>query len=174
MTHPILNLADVELRPWGHGVNLPGAGAAPERYEARIGAISGPLGAQKLGYGLTVLHPGKSAFPFHNHTVNEEMFFVIEGEGEVRIGAARHPIRAGDVIACPPGGPETAHQIVNTSSRDLRFLGVSTRQYPEVAQYPDSKKVGVLVEIPPGADGKPHTMRFLTRQGESLEYWEGE
>ena len=36
---PILNIADLEFRPWGHG----------ERYEARIGAIGAKLGAQKLG-----------------------------------------------------------------------------------------------------------------------------
>jgi hypothetical protein len=39
---------------------------------------------------------------------------VLEGEGEIRIGDAKHPIRKGDFIACPPGGPETAHQIINT------------------------------------------------------------
>ena len=48
--------------------------------------------------------PGKRAFPFHNHQVNEEMFFVIAGSGEVRIGAEMFPIRKGDIIACPAGG----------------------------------------------------------------------
>jgi len=42
------------------------------------------------------------------------MFFVVEGQGELRLGDARHPIRAGDIVACPPGGPETAHHILNT------------------------------------------------------------
>jgi uncharacterized cupin superfamily protein len=171
MNRPILNLGDVELRPWGHGVEMPGAGKAPERYQAKLGAISGKLGAQKLGYGLTVLPPGKSAFPLHNHTVNEEMFFVVEGEGEVRIGDARHAIRAGDVIACPPGGPETAHQIINTSAGDLKYLAVSTRLSPEIAQYPDSKKFGVMGEVP-GAP--PRILRFLGREDASTEYWEGE
>jgi uncharacterized cupin superfamily protein len=173
MNRPILNLSEVELRPWGHTVPLPGAGQANTRYEARLGTISGRIGAQKLGYGLTVLPPGKSAFPFHNHTVNEEMFLVLEGEGEIRIGDARHPIRAGDVIACPPGGPETAHQIVNTSSRELRFLGVSTRLSPEVAQYPDTGRFGVLAEVP-GEGGKPRMLRYVGRESSSLDYWEGE
>lgn len=165
MTRPILNIADLEFRPWGKG----------ERFEARMGAIGTRLGAQKLGYNLTALPPGKRAFPFHNHRANEEMFFVVEGEGEVRIGEARYPIRSGDVIACPPGGPETAHQIINTSqTAELKYLAVSTRLSPEIADYPDSGKFGVLAELPPGADGKPRVWRFLGRGEASLDYWEGE
>ena len=103
------------------------------------------------------------------------MFFILEGEGEVRIGDERHPIKRGDVIACPPGGPETAHQIVNTSDRDeLRFLAVSTRLSPEIVDYPDSGKTGIYAELPPGPDGKPRASRFLARSGQSLDYWEGE
>jgi uncharacterized cupin superfamily protein len=164
MDRPILNIAELEYRRWGNG----------ERFEARMGAIGGRLGAQKLGYNVTVLPPGKRAFPFHCHRVNEEMFFVLEGEGEVRIGEARHAIRSGDVIACPPGGPETAHQIVNTSSAELKFLAVSTRLSPDIAEYPDSEKFGVLAEFPPGADGKATNFRFVSRVGASVDYWDGE
>jgi uncharacterized cupin superfamily protein len=164
MTRPILNLADLEFFPWGNG----------DRYEARLGAIGQRLGAQKLGYNLTVLPPGKRAFPFHSHTVNEEMFFVVEGQGEIRIGAERHPIRQGDVIACPPGGPEHAHQIVNTSNAELKYLAVSTRISPEVAQYPDTGKFGTLAEIV-GPDGKPRQVRFIDKTESTIaEYWEGE
>ena len=163
MSKHILNIADVEFHPFGHG----------DKFEARIGSISPRLGAQKLGYNLTVLPPGKRAFPFHCHRVNEEMFFVLEGEGEVRIGGERHPIKRGDVVACPPGGPESAHQIINTSQAELRFLAVSTKLSPEVAEYPDSKKFGVLNEVR-GADGKPEVMRFVGRLPQSLDYWDGE
>ena len=166
MARPILNIADLEFRPWGHG----------ERYEARLGAIGARLGAQKLGYNLTVLPPGKRAFPFHNHLVNEEMFFVVEGEGEVRIGEARYPIRAGDVIACPAGGPETAHQIRNTSATaELKYLAVSTKLSPEVAHYPDTGKYGVLAEFPPGPDGTKRPVRIVSKtQATEDDYWEGE
>jgi uncharacterized cupin superfamily protein len=165
MNPPILNIADLEYRRTDHG----------ERYEARIGSIGTRLGAQKLGYNVTVLPPGKRAFPAHNHRVNEEMFFIIEGEGEVRIGGARHPIRGGDVIACPPGGPETAHQIINTSqAAELKYLAVSTWLSPELVDYPDSGKFGVMAQLSPGADGKPQVFRFLGRPEASLDYWEGE
>jgi len=153
---------------------MPGAGQASERYQARIAFLAARLGAKKLGYNLTVLPPGKSAFPFHSHSANEEMFFIIEGHGEVRIGDERHAIRAGDVIACPPGGAETAHQITNTSETDLKFLAVSTKLSPEIAEYPDTGRFGVLAEMPPGADGQPRMLRFVGREGETLEYWKGE
>lgn len=174
MPAPILNLADLEFRFWGHRGEYRGATRPSERYDARIGAISGRIGAQKLGYNLTVLPPGKSAFPRHSHRVNEEMFLILEGEGEIRIGDTRHGVKSGDVIACPPGGPETAHQITNTSDAELKFLAVSTRLSPEIAEYPDSGKIGVYAEFAHNAGGQTQGMRFLTRAGESVDYWEGE
>jgi uncharacterized cupin superfamily protein len=102
------------------------------------------------------------------------MFFVIEGEGELLVGAERFALKRGDVIACPPGGPETAHQIRNTSaSAELKYLAISTRLSPEVVDYPDSNKTGIYAEFA-GPDGKPQFTRFLARTGASLDYWEGE
>jgi len=165
MSSQILNVDDVELQQWEQG----------ERYQAGLGSISARIGAKLLGYNITVLAPGKRAFPCHNHHVNEEMFFVLEGEGEVRIGDETFPITRGDVIACPPGGPDTAHQIANTSpDTDLRFLAVSTRLSPEIAEYPDSGKFGVLAELTPDADGAPRPFRFVSRADNGLDYWEGE
>lgn len=172
MSRPILNIADVELQP--RPAAFAPTGAAATRYDARVGAIGARLGAQKLGYNLTAVPPGKRAFPFHNHRVNEEMFFVLQGTGEVRIGADTYPIRAGDVIACPPGGPDRAHQIVNTGAEELRYLAVSTKLTPEIAEYPDSGKFGVLAEFPAGPDGKPQQFRFVGRPGGGIDYWEGE
>jgi uncharacterized cupin superfamily protein len=159
----ILNIDQLEYKASSHG----------ERFASKIGAIGPRIGAVKLGYNVTVVPPGKRAFPFHNHHVNEEMFFVLEGEGELRIGPERHAIRRGDVIACPPGGPETAHQIVNTSGAELRYLAVSTKQQPEIAEYPDSGKFGVLAEFV-GADGKAAPFRYLGRTSLGVEYYDGE
>ena len=44
------------------------------------------------------------------------MFFILDGEGELRFGDKRYPLRRHDIIACPPGGPEVAHQIINTGA----------------------------------------------------------
>ena len=172
MPKPIVNIADVVLNPQPH-VFTPTAAAA-ERFEAKIGYIGPHIGAQKLGYNITVVPPGKRAFPLHNHRVNEEMFFVLEGCGEIRIGNATYPIRQGDIIGCPPGGRETAHQIINTSAGELRYLAVSTKLSPEIAEYPDSGKFGVLAELPGDAGGKPRVFRYVGRESGSLNYWEDE
>lgn len=172
MTKPIINIADVELEP--RPPALTPTGPAAERFDARMGFIGPRIGAQKLGYNITAVPPGKRAFPFHSHRVNEEMFFVLQGTGEVRIGGSTYPIRSGDVLACPPGGKETAHQIINTGTEELRYLAVSTKLSPEIAEYPDSGKFGVLAELPAASDGKPQRFVFVGREGDSLNYWEGE
>ena len=102
------------------------------------------------------------------------MFFCLFVQAPLRLGGARHPLRAGDVIACPPGGPETAHQIVNTSDRELKVLAVSTKLTPEVCDYPNSGKFAIRAEYPPGADGKPQGFQYVGRAGGTLDYWDGE
>lgn len=172
MTIPILNIASVELKP--RPAAFAPAGPAAERYDARMGAIAPHIGARQLGYNLTAVPPGKRAFPFHNHRVNEEMFFVLQGTGELRLGDSVHPIRTGDVIACPAGGRESAHQIINTGAEELRYLAVSTRLSPEIAEYPDSGKFGVLAEFPVALDGRPQGFRFVGRESAAIGYWDGE
>src|SRR5215212_7217161 len=113
---PIINLDEVALERYAHG----------EKFETLDGPMGPAVGARQLGYSLNVLPPGKRAWPFHCHHVNEEMFLILEGSGVLRFGEREHPIRAGDVIAAPAGGRETAHQIINTSERDLRYLAIST------------------------------------------------
>lgn len=169
MPHPIVNLADVEFqsRP------MPVTGPAAERYEATFARVGALIGATQLGYNITAVPPGKRAFPFHSHRVNEEMFFVLAGSGEVRIGAGTYPLRQGDFIACPAGGPELAHQIINTGSEELRYLAVSTQRAPEIWEYPDSGKFGVVSQLgPPSSTGD--AFRFFGRPGNSADYWDGE
>ena len=164
MTRPIVHLDELEYtRELAHG----------DRFQARIAAVGPRIGAKKLGYNVTAVPPGKRAFPFHNHRANEEMFFILEGEGEVRIGQETFPVKKGDVIAHPPGGPETAHQIVNTSKAELKYLAVSTRISPEIAEYPESGKFGVYAEYP-SVDGKPAGFRFVNRAGANINYYDGE
>jgi uncharacterized cupin superfamily protein len=172
MTKPIINIDDIELQP--RPAAFAATGSAAERFEARMGFIGPRIGARQLGYNLTAVPPGKRAFPCHNHRVNEEMVFILQGSGEVRIGENAYPIRTGDLIAFPAGGQETAHQIINCGTEELRYLAVSTRLSPELCDYPDSGKFGVLAELPPDAQGKPQRFMFVGREGDSCDYWEGE
>jgi uncharacterized cupin superfamily protein len=175
MTRPIMNIADVEFRDWGHGTTTPpGATPPKEDYQARLGDIAGRIGAQKLGYGLVVLAPGKRAWPAHNHRINEEAFFILEGEGEVRIGKEVYAVKKGDFIAHPPGGAETAHQLRNTSKTvELKYVAISTRESPEIVDYPDSNKVGVSL-VRTGPDGKPQRWWHLTHNVPTRTYWDDE
>lgn len=172
MIKPVINIADVILEP-RPPVFAPSEEVA-ERFDARIGFIAPCIGAQKLGYNITAVPTGKSAFPSHNHHANEEMFFVLQGTGDLRIGESTYPVRVGDVIACPAGGKERAHQIINTGTEELRYLAVSTKLSPEFVEYPNSGKFGVLSDLPASADGRPQRFMFVGRESQSLNYWDGE
>ncbi len=54
------------------------------------------------------------------------------------------------------------------------YLAVSTKLSPEIAEYPDSGKFGVLAEYAPGPDGKPQGFRFVGKESLNVNYWEGE
>lgn len=166
--HPILNLADVEMIDLAERARQRGGEMPTARFGGRIGAIGPNIGARKLGYNLTELAPGKAAFPKHSHRANEEMFFILEGDGELRYGDATWPVRAGDVIACPPGGPDTAHQLINTGASPMRYLAVSTMEFPEICEYPDSNKLNAITGF------GPDDFRQLERRGAGLDYWDGE
>ena len=132
---------------------------------ARIGPL---LGAKDLGYSYDVVPPGKRSCPFHSHRAEEEMFFIVRGRGTLRYGDETRPIRAGDFICCPVGGPETAHQIVNDSDAELAYISVSTMMPAEVCEYPDSRKVGAY------GGAAPTRLRHMTTADAAVDYWKDE
>jgi uncharacterized cupin superfamily protein len=138
-------------------------------YTSKRALFSAGIGARQLGYNLTVLPPGKVQCPFHVHHGEEEMFLILDGEGELRFGDKRYPIRKHDVIACPTGGPEVAHQIVNTGTTDMRYLALSTLVDIEACEYPDSGKVSIVT----GKRGEPGLHKIF-RAGSTVDYYDGE
>jgi uncharacterized cupin superfamily protein len=159
MVKPLMNLGEVEF----DDVEENGL------YTSQRGRISDHIGAQKLGYNLTVLPPGKAQCPFHNHHGEEEMFVILEGEGELRFGDHRFPIRQHDVIACPTGGREVAHQIINTGSTAMRYLAISNVVEIETCEYPDSNKIMIAV----GRRGH-RTVRKMFRAEGTVDYYDRE
>ena len=137
-------------------------------YEAYGARLSTGTTAVKLGASVDVLPPGKRTCPYHLHHAQEEMFVVLEGTGTLRVAGQRLPIRAGDVIFIPPG-PEYPHQIVNTSEAPLKFLSISTQEWPEVCEYPDSGKY-----LAQQRRGDQRIFSGIGRSAESLDYWDGE
>lgn len=126
--------------------------------------------AKKLGASYDVLPPGKRGCPYHLHHAQEEMFIVVEGSGTLRVAGEMLPLKAGDVVFIP-AGPEYPHQIINSSDAPLKYLSISTKETPEVCEYPDSDKV--MASGVAGAEaGRP--FGIITRRTPSLDYWDGE
>lgn len=133
----------------------------------RVGAH---IGARKLGYSFFTVPPGKAAFPYHTHTGNEEMIYIIGGEGTMRFGNEELSVSAGTVVACPPGA-DYPHQLINTGAADLHYLVVSTMDFPDLSEYPDSNKVGAFGTA---AVGDKVGFRRLYVQDKNVDYYEGE
>src|SRR5215470_17896802 len=126
------------------------------------------VGAAKLGYSVFTVPPGKAPFPFHTHYTNEEMIYIFEGEGLLRIGAEETAVAAGTFIAFL-AGEEKPHQLVNTGVREIKYLCVSTMEFPEITEYPDAGKIGALTCAPGGT-----SLRAFYRKGDDVNYYEGE
>lgn len=160
---PVINIADVPLRNGGNG----------KAFKAKIASFGPMIGLDGIGCMLHVVEPGEKAFPFHVHHQISEMFLILEGEGTYRFGGESYPVRAGDVCAAPTGGPERAHQIVNTGKTTLKYLGISTRAETEVVEYPDSGKFAVMSRFD-WSNPKAGGIRYVGRAGNTLDYFEGE
>lgn len=135
--------------------------------------LGAAAGGSALGCSLIALAPGKSSWPLHAHAANEEAIYVLSGEGELQLGEARVPVRAGHYAALRPG-PAHAHRMHNTSaSEELRYLCISTMIPVDVLLYPRSNKLGVMAGAGPGGAKKDRWLEAFVRN-EPLDYWDGE
>ncbi len=55
----------------------------------------------------------------HYHEKTEEIYYLLEGRGLMRVADETRVVAAGDAVAIPPGA---VHQITNTGTGVLRFL----------------------------------------------------
>ncbi len=166
MTHPIQSLSALSGFPFA-----PDGGS--DRFGAEVASFGGRIGLTGLGAMQVTVQPGKRAFPFHNHLGNDEMFVILEGEGTYRLGEAEHAVKAGDVCAAPTGGPDTAHQLINSGEGVLRYLGISTMNDPDIAEYPDSGKFAAIA-VAPGTDFMSAHLKHIGKREDGRDYWEGE
>lgn len=166
MFKPVVNAAEAQGFPMA-----PENGS--ETFAATVAPVSEAIGLTGLGAMVMTLEPGKRAFPFHNHLGNDEMFVILEGEGTYRFGEAEYPVKPGDICGAPKGGPDKAHQIVNTGDKTMRYIGISTRNDPDLVEYPDSGKFAAI-SVFPGKDFQSAHLRFVGRREDSRDYWEDE
>ncbi len=160
---PFININQIPLEDWQHGKD----------YQAKLGSIGKLIGAKQLGYRLVILPPGKKAWPKHAHFVNEEMFFILQGCGTLKMGDNSYSISQGDIIAAP-AMPELAHQITNTGSEDLHYLAVSTMKEPDIVHCPNSNKIGIMAGSPPGGDKSKRSLTAYFSLDSVKNYWSGE
>ena len=156
--HPrVVNLDEMEWNERAHG----------ERFAMQFKRIGSQAGSKQLGCGLYRVAPGKTAFPAHRHHANDEAVFILEGEGTLRLGDERIPVRKGDYIAFPAG--DAAHQLVNTSAGPLEYLCFPTMIGTEIVEYPDSDKVAAMV----WTSAQP-ALRAIFKKSSTVDYYEGE
>jgi uncharacterized cupin superfamily protein len=137
-------------------------------YDSMGARLATGTAAQKLGASIDIVAPGKRSCPYHFHHAQEEMFIILEGSGTLRVADEMLPLRVGDIAFIPPGSAYP-HQIINSSDAPLKYLSVSTRDQPEIVEYPDSHKYLATATL---ADGT----RFegLQQSDNNLDYWENE
>ena len=138
-------------------------------YDTLCARLATGTAATKLGISIDVVAPGMRGCPYHFHHAQEEAFVILEGRGTLRVAGEMLPVKAGDTIFIPPG-PAYPHQIVNTSDAPLKFLSISTKDSPEVVEYPDSGKYLASAT----RDGEPSGFARMHRQKDDLDYWDGE
>jgi uncharacterized cupin superfamily protein len=145
-----------------------------EKYQIQRRMLGAAAGCRQLGCSLVELPPGTRSWPRHAHRANEEAIYVLEGTGVARIGEKEYPVGPGDFVALVAGGPEAAHQTINTGADPLKYLCFSTMISPEVVAYPDSDKTAFL-SVEPATDGSPPKRNFaLFKNASAVDYWDGE
>jgi len=168
---PVVNVEDVLADP-AFSDETPERGA----FAARFAFLGRALATDKIGINLTIVPPGKKAWPKHYHFVNDELFVILEGTGSLHYGAETYPLRAMDVVNIR-AGTGIPFQIENTGREELRYLALSTLIPADVFHYVDADKYGVMAGGAPFRNiGSGELSRFARWiwPGMNVGYWEGE
>lgn len=72
------------------------------------------------------------ATALHHHRLSEEIYYLVEGSGEMELDGHRSAVRAGDAILIPPGA---WHQITATGPGALRLLCACAPPYSDDDTY---------------------------------------
>ena len=119
--------------------------------------------AKKCRASFYELPVGMANYPYHYHLAQEEIFYIIRGEGALKTPQGEKTVKAGDMLYFPPG-ESGAHKLTNTGKETLVYIDFDTVDALDVAVYPDSDKVGVWS---PELNG-------VYRRGDRVDYYEGE
>ncbi len=91
---------------------------ARRRTQNLVGGTS-PIQAKNFSIGYVSLEPHGGQVPWHNQE-QEEVYLVLEGDGEMCLGAERRPIKAGQAVYIPPPRFSPTHQhVLHNHAHDL-------------------------------------------------------
>jgi mannose-6-phosphate isomerase-like protein (cupin superfamily) len=79
-----------------------------------------PIQAKSFCMGHVTLEPEGGQVPWHNQD-SEEVYFIIEGRGEMCLGDERRVLTDGQAVSIPPG---VFHQLTNIGDTPLRMIYV--------------------------------------------------
>jgi uncharacterized cupin superfamily protein len=130
----------------------------------RLRNLGRAAGSQRTGLRLSDVLPGKLNAPPHCHSAEEEIFVVLDGDGDLLLWeddeVAEHPVRTGSVVAWHAGSG-VAHAF-RAGEHGMRLLMYGTRDPNDICFYPRSGKVYLI------------GVGVIARLGEKLDYWDGE
>jgi uncharacterized cupin superfamily protein len=92
-----------------------------------------------LGASLYELGPENSVV-YHFHHGSEELLIVLRGRPTLRTPEGERQLAEGEVVHFPVG-PDGAHGLRNDTDQPVRYIVAGIRVSPEVAEYPDLKKL---------------------------------
>ena len=121
--------------------------------------LSDAVGARRSRLQHMVVEPGALSYPPHCHSSEEELFVVLDGSGSLLLGDDEHSVRAGSVVARPPG-TGVAHAF-RAGDEPLTLLAYSTRDPNDICFYPRSGKVSL------------RGVKAIFRV-QRVDYWDGE
>ena len=90
---------------------------ARRRTQNLVGGAS-PIQATSFSMGFVTLEPDGGQVPWHNQE-QEEVYFVIEGTGEMCLGQEKQTLSSGQAVYIPSG---VYHQLSNAGQTPLTFL----------------------------------------------------
>jgi len=80
------------------------------------------VGSRRVDYRISTYQP-MAYVERHAHKVQEQIYYLLEGEGSMEIDGKTTIVRRHDVIFIPPG---VSHSITNHGLTDLTFIVVTT------------------------------------------------
>lgn len=96
-----------------------------------------------LSSAVYVLKPGKTSGLYHYHHGTEEMMIMIEGTPLLRTAQGEYRLQEGEVVAFGIG-PESAHQVINDTDKDVRMVFIGHLTSPDAVEYPDEGQLSVM------------------------------